>query len=320
MVSRSDVIAAYRIFLDREPEDEVVVEGYMTMTSTEELFRAFLESEECRERLRPPNRPLNWPPMDIQLRTSDQELQAMIDRVNGNWTQLGTEDPYWSVLGSEDFRLETIDEMEEEFYETGRQEVERLFSFAARSGVDLTTRQTCFELGCGIARVTRALAPHFQHLYAADISSVHLDHARAALAEAGIDNVSLIHVRSLESIRSIRNYDLFYSYISLQHNPPPVIAHILGMVLTNLNPGGIGYFQVPTYHLGYQFSTSTYLDQIEEAEPAMEMHILPQEKVMEIIYSTGCKLLEMREDAANGDPAGISNSFFVQKRAAPGIG
>ncbi|MBV9734534.1 MAG: class I SAM-dependent methyltransferase [Acidisphaera sp.] len=319
MVSRSDVLAAYRIFLDRDPEDEEVVQGYMSMTSTEELFRAFLESEECRERLQPVGKPLDWPPMEIQLRTSDEDLQAMMDRVNRHWTQLGIDDPYWSVLGSEDFRQETIEETREEFYETGQMEVDRLFSFAARSGIDLAARRTCFELGCGIARVTRALAPHFQHVYAADISAVHLEHARTALAEADITNVSLIRVTSLESIRSIRNYDLFYSYISLQHNAPPVIAHILGTVLTNLNPGGVAFFQVPTYHLGYEFSAQTYLEN-EEDEASMEMHVLPQEKVMDIIYGTGCKVLEVREDPGNNDPEGVSNAFFVQKRATPGLG
>ncbi|MBV9734535.1 MAG: methyltransferase domain-containing protein [Acidisphaera sp.] len=318
MVSRSDVLAAYRIFLDREPEDEQVVTDYMSLASTEELFRAFIESDEFRGRSAPLSRPEDWPAMDVRLATTPDELQAMIDRVNRDWTRLGTDEPYWSVLSDARFRQEGIEETRDEFYRTGQADMERLFAYAARCGVDLAAHHACFELGCGVGRVTRWLAGRFAQVHAADISAAHLELARATLADAQVANVSLVHVTGLESLRAIRDYDLFFSILVLQHNPPPLMAHMLRAALTNLAVGGTGFFQLPTYHLGYAFDATAWLA-ASAAEDELEMHVLPQDAVMDIIYGSGCKVLEVREDALVGDVEGVSNTFLVQKRSAHGI-
>lgn len=106
---------------------------------------------------------------------------------------------------------------------------------------------------------------------------------------------------------------MFFSMIVLQHNPPPLIAYILMQVLTNLAPGGLALFQVPTYQLGYSFRVEDYLNQPIGEEPEIEMHVLPQGEILKIVYATGCRLVEIREDGFTGDPEGVSNTFFVQK-------
>lgn len=317
MVSRSDVVTAYRIFLDREPEDEQVIEGYMGLPSTDELFKAFINSEEFRERIPPLRRRENWQPMDLQLASTPQQLQAMIDHVQESWTRLGTDEPYWSVLVAPEYRRESIEQTRDEFYASGEYDLARLSGFAGRCGIDLSSFRTCFELGCGVGRITRWLAGQFEHVQAADISAAHLALARDMLAQTQVNNVSLIHVTGLERLHEIRDYDVFFSVIVLQHNPPPVMAHILRTVLGNLNAGGIGFFQIPTYHLGYSFNPAAYLANLD-ADRGMEMHVLPQEAVMDIVYGAGCKVLEVREDESTGDADGLSNTFLVQKRSAFG--
>jgi hypothetical protein len=46
----------------------------------------------------------------------------------------------------------------------------------------------------------------------------------------------------VRQLAQIGGFDFFYSVIVLQHNPPPVIVHMLKTVFAQLNPGGIGYF------------------------------------------------------------------------------
>ena len=121
--------------------------------------------------------------------------------------------------------------------------------------------------------------------------------------------------RKLESIKSLDmlpKFDVFYSVIVLQHNPPPVIGVVLKKILSKLRGGGIAYFQVPTYALGYQFDCKTYLRGFMR-NTRMEMHVFPQRELFELIREQGCRLVEMREDNYVGTGNMISNSFLVIK-------
>ena len=323
MISRSDVIEAYRAVLGRDPESEEVIQSHAAIRSIPELYRILVESEEFREvftdeapepEVPGPYQPLDWPPIDVQSRASDAaQLTALFARVRITWSRLGQQDPYFSVCT--DPRLlgpEIGEDGKAEFYASGRNELRLLNGFAGRSGIDLAGR-VCLELGCGLGRVTRFLAPAFRRVHAVDVSPGHLAIAERELAGAGIENVSLTQISSPEDLRQIVGYDAFFSTLVLQHNPPPLIAYILMQVLTNLNAGGVALFQVPTYQLDYSFSVDEYLNTPVPEEPEIEMHVLPQRDVMRIVHATGCRLLELREDGSTGIRDGISNTFFVQK-------
>jgi hypothetical protein len=100
--------------------------------------------------------------------------------------------------------------------------------------------------------------------------------------------------------------------IVLQHNPPPVIALILRRLLRSLNPGGIAFFQVPTYGAEYRFHIQEYL--ARPLAPEMEMHLIPQSAVFRIAEEAGCSALEVEPDQCTGLPTWISNTFLLQKR------
>jgi SAM-dependent methyltransferase len=116
----------------------------------------------------------------------------------------------------------------------------------------------------------------FSHVIAADISADHLRIAETVLAERAIRNVSLVHLNTLKDLAEIGPFDVFFSVIVLQHNPPPIMAYILRKILQQLNHGGVGYFQIPTYAKGYAFGIDEYLCQIKEGHDRMEGHVLPQ--------------------------------------------
>ena len=316
MVTVEEVRNAYRLIFGREPENEkVLIHHAQQGHSLEELGQKFLSSPEfCRSsRASVPQRPLNWPPIEVEVDASDLQRSAMMRHVEANWHNLGLADPHWSVLTNEAYRASNIVRTEEHFYESGKPHIERLRRTAERCGIGLTEFKRCFELGCGVGRLSIWLADLFGEVVAADISPAHLALAQQALDRFERTNVNLVHLDSFGALEAIPEFDVFISIIVLQHNPPPLIAATLKTVLTRLRPGGIAYFQVPTYRTKYRFRIDEYLSDAS-ATRGMEMHVMPQHLLFDILRQAGCQLLECREDGSTGNYDTISNSILARKQ------
>jgi SAM-dependent methyltransferase len=316
MVSTDEVRAAYRLILCREPEsEEILMRHAAAAESLDDLRAAFFNSPEFRSvpQIQPPLRPLDWPPLDVEINASPFQLSSMMRHIEANWHELGLSEPHWSVVTHEAFRASNIAHNEEAFYESGRTLIELLRRTAERCRIDLAGFKRCFELGCGVGRVTIWLAELFDRVVAADISLAHLALAREGINRFQRTNVEFIHVESFAALDQLPGFDVFISVIVLQHNPPPLIEALLKTVLKKLQPGGIAYFQVPTYYLNYRFHIDEY---IRNASPTngLEMHVIPQDRLFEILENTGCHLLECREDSWTGIYEMISNSIFVKKQ------
>jgi SAM-dependent methyltransferase len=256
---------------------------------------------------------LDWKKMKVDVHVSNADLNTMIRHVEATWEQLGRLEPHWSVLTDERFRAEAKGKNEAAFFASGEINAVTLRASAARYGIALEDYDSCFELGCGVGRITIWLARLFSHVVASDVSAPHLELAREALSKYACHNVELSKLGSLEDLENLPEFDAFFSQIVLQHNPPPVMAYMLKTVLLKLRPGGIGYFQLPTYILGYRFSALDYLSQLTHTG-RMEMHVLPQDVLFDLIEKSGCQLLEVREDNKAGIAKGVSNTVLIRKR------
>ena len=184
---------------------------------------------------------------------------------------------------------------------------------ARRNGINFPNAGICFELGCGLGRTTIWLAEAFAQVIGADISPAHLALARQTASRFGKTNVDFLHLHSPREFESLPEFDVFFSIIVLQHNPPPLIDYLLRQALRKLRLDGIAYFQIPTFSPRYRFSLEEYLTR--ELEPAPEMHVLPQPQLFRLIEEEGGELIEIREDGAAG-PEFVSNRVLVRKKQA----
>lgn len=316
--TRDAVTWAYRLFLDREPENaEVVAEHVGNSPKLSMLRDVFVGSDEFRAlapaRLKPALRG-DEPPRVVETDGDPLLLQRLFDHVNRSWQHLGETDPYWSVLTAPEYRGKPSAEHIARFFASGEAEVERLRKALARSGISLDGRSSCLEYGCGLGRVTRHLAPHFTRTIGVDISAPHLRLARELAETDGVRGIEWVHLHTLDSLAALPEVDFIYSVIVLQHNPPPVIERILSAFARILKPGGIAYFQVPTYRFDYEFRLAEYVrDQLDKRE--MEMHAFPQERVFEIFADVGAVPVQVVEDGATGNRRGErSNSFAFKMR------
>ena len=257
-----------------------------------------------------PGRFIHAPLQQVEVVASPDVLQGLVDMTAQTWTKLGQDHAHWSVLSWPEFMTSQIDE--ERFFKTGASDFSVLETFFERSGATLPTSGTVLELGCGVGRLTRHIGSRFRNVVAVDISQPHLDIAAKHLREAGVQNVDFIHLMTPDALESLPQVALFYSIIVLQHNPPPVAYTLLSSCLNRVAPGGYAYFQVPTYRQGYSFTVADYS---QDELGRMEMHVLPQPRVMSLLRELGFEVLEVQEDGAVGDLAMASHTFFARRRA-----
>jgi 2-polyprenyl-3-methyl-5-hydroxy-6-metoxy-1,4-benzoquinol methylase len=320
-VSRDEVMMAYRLLLGREPESEEVIRDHTKSDSLQALRERFMRSAEfrkksTREQAQQSFLPQDLPAMDVDVDASDDQMDAVMSKIQLAWEHLGSQRPHFSVLTDPQFLPENLEGTIGTFWESGEAEAARAQLILERHGLTSLRDKVCVEFGCGVGRVSMGLARSFAKVHGYDISSWHLAHAEQRGREIGLTNLELHRYTDINE--DIRKCDVFYSRIVLQHNPPPIIVQLISNAFRSLNPGGIAIFQVPTYAKEYRFNTIEWLN--TEHVMDMQMHCLPQYRIFELIEAEGCLPLEVREDNATGKPESfISNTFIVRKRTEGSI-
>lgn len=313
---------AYRLFLGREPENQdVVIALQQNIHTYEDLRKNFLNSHEFLQkasefigeqqnvRLRHPL----LPSIPVELEVSDEDLPKMLDRIHNEWEALGKNNPYWSVLTQDQFGKSKFENNRSEFFSSGKYPVDAFLASLRRNKINPNTLESCIDVGCGVGRVTRFLAPAFKKVIGLDISQPHLEIAKEYLAAEGITNVELIHSGRLEVFDNLPMVDAIYSIIVLQHNSPPIMVRMMKALFKALKPKGVAYLQIPTYRNGYLFEVKRYLNSIPP--DTLEMHFLPQDEIFKLIEESGCICLEVREDGMVAeDHFTLSHTFLIQKK------
>lgn len=159
------------------------------------------------------------------------------------WDHHAAADPLWTVLAFPDksggrWPLQ-------EFMKTGEREIALLFQRVAELGLP-PPRRRALDFGCGVGRLTQALARRVERVLGADISPVMIDLARrlnrypdraeyVCTAHAGLDTLA------------DASFDLIYSNIVLQHVPPDMSVRYLDECFRLLQARGLLIFQLPSH-------------------------------------------------------------------------
>jgi ubiquinone/menaquinone biosynthesis C-methylase UbiE len=108
-----------------------------------------------------------------------------------------------------------------------------------------TRRNASFELGCGVGRLTSALANHFTHAVGVDISTSMI--AQAEVLHAELKNCEWVAYDGHDLERFPDHaFDLVLSFLVLQHVPTRTeIVCLLGELARLTAPGGLLVVQLP---------------------------------------------------------------------------
>lgn len=165
-------------------------------------------------------------------------------RQQQDWDELADLDPYWAILSRPGKRHGRWDEAE--FFATGRSEAARVLERAAELGAP-GGRRSALDFGCGVGRVSRALAEHFDTVTGVDVSETMIERAKALNAEVANCTFRL-NAEDHLGLLPDASFDLVYSYIVLQHVPDPtVIRSYIAEFVRLLAPGGLALFQLPSH-------------------------------------------------------------------------
>ena len=250
-------------------------------------------------------------PRQVEVTVDEATRDRLFAIVAQQWAHVGQEKPHFSVLSHPDWRPEQLnDERLQAFYETGRGELNLLRRLLAQLGLGLPSPGRCVELGCGVGRVTVHLAAEFGEVEGLDVSPGNLAECAQALAARGIGNVRLTQLQAPPDVERLAPFDLLFSRMVLQHNPPPIQHYLLRQLLARLRPGGVAVFQLVTGGPGYAYTAARHLQR--HATTDFEMHALPMPALLALLQASGCALRDVFRDTAGGFNVS-SYTFLVQK-------
>ena len=130
-----------------------------------------------------------------------------------DWDEIGRLDALWAILSDPEKRYERWDL--DEFLATGRREIDAMLAAAERLNLP-ERRERALDFGCGVGRLTRALAAHFTSVRGVDISEVMMSRARTVQAEEPGCSFDVLTDDGL-TVYPDRSFDCIYSRIVLQH-------------------------------------------------------------------------------------------------------
>ena len=165
-----------------------------------------------------------------------------INELRERWDQAGRIDPLYVILSDPSKKGGGWDL--DDFFASGRAGITHLFEEAGRLPVDLRWTRA-LDFGCGVGRLTQALADHFDHTDGVDVAPSMVEHARTFNRHG---ERCQYHVNAVADLTLFADdtFDLVYSNIVLQHMHPDLSSGYIGEFVRVVAPGGLVVFQVPS--------------------------------------------------------------------------
>ena len=221
-----------------------------------------------------------------------------LDSVRRTFEEFGRDDPLYAVLSHKDRKHNQWDPAE--FFETGRKEIAGVLDYLRDLGLTVQ-RGRALDFGCGVGRLSQALAEHFERVTGVDIAESMVRLARGFNKHGNRVEYVVNTIDRLTFLESA-SIDFVYSNITLQHIPPEPALNYIREFFRVLGPGGVAVFQVPdgkayepaSFGQGLYNLRRRHLKRLWKTirgKPPVEMHYIPFERVQAIIQESGGRLV-----------------------------
>lgn len=241
-----------------------------------------------------------------------------LDGVNAEWERLAQADPFWAVATHDRYHGgRHLDG----FYATGKSDVKQIMSLLRPldDPPSLSMQSHVLDFGCGVGRLSFALAGWFGSVVGVDASISMIDRAEQqswADWHHGEAEVRFVHSTTQAIPFGDGEFDLAVSLLVLQHLPRPSALAYLVELCRVVRPGGWLAVQLPTRPTGRPNPVGTGGAPLPHPDggPAgrMAMNGIPAEVVASVLPSARASLIATRPDGRCG-PAWESHLYLIRK-------
>jgi len=240
-----------------------------------------------------------------------------LNELRQNWERWAKADPMWAVCTEADKRNHGW--QAEEFFASGRTEIDALMAQVGQLA-EPVARGTALDFGCGLGRLTQALAQHFDQCTGVDISARMIELAQQHNAHG--DRCRYEHNQADHlGCFAEGTFDFIYCSRVLQHMEPTYSLTYIREFVRLLKPGGMLVFQLPSGQHGYKKILKILLPAaainllrrlVYGSAAVMEMYTVPESRIGQVLGAAGAVLLHTRHNQAAG-PDYLSPEYYVTK-------
>jgi SAM-dependent methyltransferase len=229
-----------------------------------------------------------------------------------NWNRLGEREALWAILNNKD-KKEPWNEVE--FFKTGVSEIDSALSYIESLKIPLV-RNRALDFGCGVGRLTQALAKYFKNASGVDGATSMITLANTYNQQFGNKVKFFLNDKDNLQVFSDSSFDFIYSNITLQHMEPKFSKGYIREFARLLAPGGVLLFQLTAERKHYQNHTSP-IGFIKKLMPTfvqewyrkirfgtdgfIDMYGVTKGEVVTILENSGLTVKKIRENNAAGD-------------------
>jgi SAM-dependent methyltransferase len=236
-----------------------------------------------------------------------------LDDVRATWENIARDDPFWAVLtweGTEHGKWDV-----EEFFAQGEREVDT-FLTEARAVQASPSFGDALDFGCGVGRLSRALAKRFTTVTGVDVSGPMVDQANRLVASEHPNCRFIINAQQRLPFPT-DSFDFVLTNIVLQHMPPRLAKGYVREFLRVVRPTGVAIFQIPSENRRRSTSHTRVVRTAMNALPSqwreeiyrhrgakvlrhLPMHGIPRAKMLHFVERHGGRVVACIEDEAGG--------------------
>jgi|JI7StandDraft_1071085.scaffolds.fasta_scaffold04888_4 ubiquinone/menaquinone biosynthesis C-methylase UbiE len=250
-----------------------------------------------------------------------------IKELQRNWNTFGKQDPLWAIITRADKKGKKWDL--DEFFKTGDRKIHQLFDMLREQKIKVN-KGSALDFGCGVGRLTLALASHFQQVNGVDIAESMIELANRYNKYPERCKY-FVNTKDDLSLFSERSFDFIYTVIVLQHMRQEYAKSYIAEFVRLLKPSGVAVFQMPAKYIGPpQQATKQSLFQrvtvklkqmlkpliklILPERAHMEMYGIEHDEMVSYLKQLGVVVADVRKDDSPG-PLWESYQYTIIKTA-----
>ncbi len=250
-----------------------------------------------------------------------------IKELQRNWNTFGKQDPLWAIITRADKKGKKWDL--DEFFKTGDRKIHQLFDMLKEQKIQVN-KGSALDFGCGVGRLTLALASHFQQVSGVDIAESMIELANRYNKYPERCKY-FVNTKDDLSLFSERSFDFIYTVIVLQHMRQEYAKSYIAEFVRLLKPAGVGVFQMPAKYIGppLQVTKQSLFQRVavklkQMLKPLiklifperahMEMYGIEHEEMVSYLKQLGVVVADVRKDDSPG-PLWESYQYTIIKTA-----